>query len=318
MIILKDLKFGVFVASRTPWVPLSLEIQEEAKEIERLGFHSIWFPDRLALRSSRFEVWTLLSALASITSRIRFGPLISPDSFRHPLLLAGMAATLDVTSKGRLEFGINPRWDEPKYERGGNVSYEPLDLVHQLQEAIEIIRLLWTEETVTRESQFFSIKEVSCWPKPIQKPYPPITVGDVSDKFTIGLVAQFADRFNLTGSIDTCRQKLDALSRYCSRVRRDYEAIEKSLFSYIQIAKDEADLRTRMKDIYRNCQISIPFKRWYENSRQEFAIAGTSDECVRKIEEFKDIGISFFILRFNQIPNIKNIREIKDQIVDCI
>lgn len=318
MIPLKDLEFAVFIPSRTPWVPLSLEVQNQTKEIERLGFHSLWFPDNLAIISPRFEVWTLLSALASRTSRIRLGPLVLPESFRYPILLARMAATLDRFSEGRLEFGIKMWWREPGYEAHRHDLYESPDTSLRVQEAIWIIRQLWTEETVTHEGRFFSIRKASCRPKPVQEPYPPITIGDSRDKLSMSLVAQFADRFNLTGSVETCHRKLDTLAKHCSRIGRDHRDIEKSLFSYIQISEDEKDLKTGMKEAYRSFQISPPFERWYEHCRRELMITGTPDECVDKIKEFMKIGIGFFILRFHQIPSMRSIRQIKDQIVDCV
>jgi len=315
---MRTLRFGVFIPSRTPWVPISLEVQNQAKEIERLGFHSLWFHDHLALRSPRFEVWTLLSVLASMTSRIRLGPFVLSNAFRYPVLLSRIATTLDVISEGRLEFGIKVEGYESEHREYRHDLSEHQDVTLRMQEALGIICKLWKEETVTFEGKFFSIREESCWTKPVQKPYPPITVGDEEGEFTINLAAQFADRFNLTGSVETCQRRLETLAKRCSRFGRDCRTIEKSLFSYIQIVKDEEDLKMRMKEAYLSSQISLPFERWYEYSRRELMIAGTPDECVDKIREFMKIGIGFFILRFYQIPSIRSIREIKNQIVEYV
>ena len=240
------------------------------------------------------------------------------DSFRYPVLLARMATTLDEISEGRLEFGVKIRWHEPEYETHRYDFYESQDTTLRMQEAIGIIRRLWTEKTVTYEGMFFSIREAYCRPKPVQQPYPPISIGDGGDEFAVSLVAQFADRFNLIGSVETCQRELDTLKKHCSRIGRDYNNIEKSLFSHFQVCKHEEDLRTRMNEIYSSCQISMPFERWYEYSRQELMIAGTADECLEKIKEFERIGISFFIIRFYQIPSVASIRQIRDQIIECV
>lgn len=303
----------MFVTSRLSWD----QIRKQTKESERLGFHSMWFADHLVLRGPRLECWTLLSALAPITHTIRLGPLVLCNSFRNPALLAKMAATLDNISEGRLEFGIGAGWHKQEYEAYGYRFPEPRVRVRQLQEGVEILRLMWTERHPTYEGKHFSIKDAECEPWPIQKPHPPITIGGGGEKLTLRVVARYADRCNLMGSVGTCRRKLDVLRDHCSSVGRDYEDIEKSLFSYIHLSRNKDDLERSMKNIYDKSELSEPFVTWYKDSRQRM-IVGTADECIEKIREFERTGFTFFILRFYQMPSVDRIRQLHDQIIECI
>lgn len=315
---MKDLKFGIFLKSRTPWIPLSLEIQEQARLIERLGFHSMWFSNPLSLKSPRFEVWTLLSALASITTEIRLAPLVLPDSFLHPEILARIASSLDVASKGRLEFGIRI-WDNEQEQASNKMDIDKfLSMIERIEESLGIICRLWTNETVTFNGKYFKIGDAYCRPKPIQKPYPPITMGDIGNNHVMKLAVQSADRLYLAGSVETCRQRLQKLAQHSSWAGRKPQDIEKSLFSYIQVEEKEEDLRIRLKEAYNLLQVSLPFEDWYRRDRHELMISGTSDECVEKIKEFKSLGVNFIILRFYQVPSLNNIKQIKHQIIDCI
>jgi F420-dependent oxidoreductase-like protein len=311
--ILKSLKFGMFVTSRLSWDQIRIQTEES----ERLGFHSMWFADHLVLRGPRFEAWTLVSALAPITDRIRLGHLVLCNSFRNPALLAKMAASLDVISKGRLEFAIGAGWHEAEYMAYGYEFPDAQTRIRQLEEGVKIIRLMWTEEHPSFEGEYFSIRDANCEPRPLQKPHPPITIGGGGEKFTLKVVAKYADRCNLIGSVETCERKLNALKAHCSMVGRDYDEIEKSLFSYIHVGGNETDLRKDMKRIYDMSRLSQPFEDWYRNGRQRM-IVGNTEECIERIREFERIGFTFFMLRFYEMPSVERIRQVYDQIVQCI
>ena len=312
MIVLKDLKFGMFVTSRLSWD----EIRKQTQECERLGFHSMWFADHLVLRGPRLEGWTLISALAPITESIRLGSLVLSNSFRNPALLAKMGATLDVISGGRLELGIGAGWHESEYRAYGYEFPDARTRIRQLEEGVKIIQMMWTEEHPTYEGEYFSISDAQCEPRPVQKPYPPITIGGGGEKFLLRVVAQYADRCNLGGSPETCQRKLQVLKGHCTSVGRDYDEIERSMFSYIHVG-DEGSLKENMRKIYDISPISEPFERWYRENRQAM-IAGTADECVERIREFERLGFTLLILRFYQMPSIEMIKQLHDQIIECI
>jgi alkanesulfonate monooxygenase SsuD/methylene tetrahydromethanopterin reductase-like flavin-dependent oxidoreductase (luciferase family) len=252
--------------------------------------------------------------LAPLTDRIKLGSLVLCNSFRNPALLAKMAASLDVISKGRLEFAIGAGWHKAEYIAYGYEFPDARTRIRQLEEGVKIIRLMWTEEHPSFDGEYFSIRDANCEPRPIQKPHPPITVGGGGEKYTLKVVAKYADRCNLIGSVKTCRQKLTALKTHCSTVGRNYDDIEKSLFSYIHIGRNEADLKKDMRRIYDMSRLSQPFEEWYKNERQR-VIAGTTEDCIERIKEFEQIGFTFFILRFYETPSVERIRQVHDQIL---
>lgn len=310
---MKNPRFGMFVTSRLSWD----QIKAQTKESEKLGFHSMWFADHLVLRGPRLESWTLLSALAPVTDRIRLGPLVLCNSFRNPALLAKMAATLDVISGGRLEFGIGAGWHETEYRAYGYDFPQGRIRIGQLEEGVKIIRLMWTEKHPTYEGKHFSIKDAYCEPQPVQKPYPPITIGGGGERFTLRVVAKYADRCNFIGSLETCQRKLEALRAHCSTIGRNYDEVEKSLFSYIHLGDDESSLKKDMKRIYDMSRVTQRFEDWYRNNR-ETMIAGTPEACIERIKEFENAGFTLIILRFYETPSVEKIRQVHDQIVECI
>lgn len=303
----------MFVTSRLKWD----EIRRQTHESEKLGFHSMWFADHIVLRGPRLECWTLLSALAPLTDRIRLGSLVLCNSFRNPALVAKMGATLDVVSNGRLELGIGAGWHRTEYEAYGYEFPPAKSRIDHLEEGVQIIRRMWTEEHPTFHGKYFAIKDANCEPKPLQEPHPPITIGGGGEKFTLRVVAQFADRCNFMGALETCRHKLKVLNKHCLETGRDYDKIEKSLFSYIHIGKDQDVLRREMKRIYEMSNLSQPFDDWYEENRQRM-ILGTAEECLDQIKGFQEAGFTLFIFRFYQRPSVDRIRELYDQVISCI
>ena len=181
------LKFGIFLpfhmlqAKGIPPRERFCEIRDIVLECEKLGYHSVWLDDHLMYNDwPILECWTTLSALAALTSKIRLGTMVSCNAHRNPALLAKAAATLDVISGGRLELGIGAGVQEKEHLAYG-FGFPNLNVrVERLGEALQVIRQLWTQEKATFRGKHYALKDAVCEPKPIQKPYPPITVGGSS------------------------------------------------------------------------------------------------------------------------------------------
>src|SRR5262245_21642837 len=138
------------------------------------------------------EAWTLLAALAARTQRLRVGVMVSGNTYRHPAVLAKMAATVDVLAHGRLNFGIGTGWSEREHRAYSIPLPAPGERVRRLGEACELIRRLWTEPEVTFQGRYYELREASCEPKPVQRPHPPFVIGGEGDQ-TLCVVAQYAD-----------------------------------------------------------------------------------------------------------------------------
>src|SRR2546429_8743822 len=148
---------------------------------DEAGFDHVWDFDHLAsigpggARRSVYEGWTLLAAVAAMTRRVRFGCMVTGNTYRHPAVLAKMAVTVDHLSGGRLEFGIGAAWAEVEHQMFG---IEGLDhRVGRLRESLDAIVSLWTNDRTTIDGRYYQFKEAIADPKPIQKPHPPIWIG---------------------------------------------------------------------------------------------------------------------------------------------
>jgi alkanesulfonate monooxygenase SsuD/methylene tetrahydromethanopterin reductase-like flavin-dependent oxidoreductase (luciferase family) len=184
------------------------------------------------------EGWTLLTALAAQTRRLRFGLLVTNNRIRRPAVLAKMAATVDVISGGRLEFGIgvgglpNAALVAPEYEAYG-IPLEPWpDAVASFAEACTLIRRMWTEEVVDFGGSYHQLKGARCNPKPIQRPHPPILIGG-SGRATLRIVAEHADIWNVIGppanTVEHLRERSAVLDEQCEAIGRDPGLVVRSV-----------------------------------------------------------------------------------------
>jgi alkanesulfonate monooxygenase SsuD/methylene tetrahydromethanopterin reductase-like flavin-dependent oxidoreductase (luciferase family) len=190
------------------------------------------------------EGWTLLSALAAQTRRLRLGLLVTSNRFRPPAMLAKIAATADIVSGGRLDFGIGAgsRPDHPlarrEYDAHGLPFHDFAHSVGSLAEACTVIRRLWTEtEPFDFDGTYVRLTGAFCNPKPVQRPYPPILIGGRSSA-TLRVVAEHADVWNIPGGdIDDVVSRSALLDRYCDEIGRDPTEITRSI--HLPVAYDQ-------------------------------------------------------------------------------
>ena len=262
---------------------------------ENRGFDSFWVMDHFHQipfigkpEEPMLESWTTISVLAGITTRIKLGTLMTGIIYRHPSILAKIGATLDVLSKGRLFMGIGAAWNEEESSAYGIPFPSVKERFLRLEEAIQIIRKMWTEEpSASFNGQYYQIKNAFCNPKPIQKPSPPIMVGGSGERQTLRIVAKYADACNLFGSAETVKRKLSILKEHCSSVGRDYDSILKTKLGLVVIDDDKEMARKRLQQISKG----IP-----EEQINEFAIYGTPEDVLRQKESLEDAGIQYLIV----------------------
>ena len=191
-----------------------------------------------------FEGWTLLSALAAQTQRLRLGVLVTSNRFRPPAMLAKIAATVDIVSGGRLDFGIGAGsrpdipWARREYEANGLPYHDFGHSVGNLAEACTVIRRLWTEpEPFDFEGSYIQLTGAFCNPKPVQRPYPPILIGGRSAA-VLRVVAEQADLWNIPGGdIDDAISRSTLLDRYCTEIGRDPASVTRSI--YLSVSYDQ-------------------------------------------------------------------------------
>lgn len=177
-----------------------------------------------------YEGWTTLAALAAETERLRLGLMVAGNTYRHPAVHAHMAATVDVISGGRLDFGIGAGWNEYEHASMGMPLYAPGERIRRLGEACELTRLLWTQELTDFDGRYYQLSQARLSPKPVQRPYPPIVIGGSGEQLTLRVVAQHADIWNCTGNdVAVFQRKQQVLREHCAAIGRNLDEIEHSV-----------------------------------------------------------------------------------------
>jgi len=278
-------------------------LKEACLKIEETDFRSIWLYDHFYPMMSNgsysiLEAYVTLSALAALTKRVRLGVLVTCNSYRHPSLLAKMAASIDVISGGRLEFGIGAGWFQDEYVAYGIPFLKPSIRIGQLREGVQIVRKMWTEDRADFQGKYYQIRQAVCEPKPTQKPHPPIWIGGNGEKLTLKVAAQYANYSNFVSvSPEDCAHKLKVLKNHCRVVGRDFDDIKKSWHGLVCLGNDKEELRSLAQEMKAK-STSQDVKAMSFQKYLEKIILGTADKCIERIDEYINAGITYFILAF--------------------
>jgi F420-dependent oxidoreductase-like protein len=202
-----------------------LAVWKAADDIE--VFESGWtfdhfYPIFSDYKGPCLEAWVTTTALAQATKRLRVGVLVTGNVYRHPAVLANMAASTDVISNGRLELGIGAAWNQQECDAYG-IELPPLkERFDRFDEALEVIHMLLTQEESDFDGRFYKLTDARCEPKPVQQPHPPIVIGGTGERRTLRSVARWGDHWNLPGGgVDVFKGKREVLHKHCADVGRD-------------------------------------------------------------------------------------------------
>ena len=226
---------------------------------DEAGFDSCWVMDHFATLGPRddgpiFETWTMLAAMAQLTTHTRIGCAVVGNTYRHPAVLAKMAVTVDHLSDGRLEFGLGAGWAENEHEMLGLEFGSRNDRADRLEESVQVIRALWTQSRTTFEGQHYQLREAVAETKPVQQPYPPIWIGGSGPKRTLRITAQYADVWNAAGgSPEDVAASSAILDEHCADVGRDLRQIRRS----VQVGVGEEDMSQIRATIESYVQVGV-------------------------------------------------------------
>jgi F420-dependent oxidoreductase-like protein len=195
-------------------------------------FESAWnwdhfYPLTGDLTGPNFEAWTMLGAMAQATRRIRIGCQVTGMVYRHPAVLANMAATVDIISGGRLELGLGAAWNQMECDAYG-IDLPPLkERFDRFDEGTEAIVLLLTQTVTNYPGQYVKLTDARCEPKPVQRPHPPITIGGTGRKRTLRTTARWAQQWNAIGrgGVDEWLELKGVLAAHCADFGRDVNEI---------------------------------------------------------------------------------------------
>jgi F420-dependent oxidoreductase-like protein len=265
------------------------------RRIEDGGYDTVWVYDHFHTvpepsQEPTFECWTVMAALAAATERVRLGQMCTCNSYRRPSYMAKVASTVDVISGGRLEFAIGAGWYEEEYLAYGYEFPKGSTRIRQLEEAVQIIKMMWTEDEATFEGKHYSVKGAINRPRPLQDPYPPLWIAGSGPQMTLRVVAEHADYANYAGSIERFRDNGKILDEHCEKIGRDPSEIGRTTHLEMLVAADEASL---MKAAERTAQQrGRPVDKWLESS---LTLAGTVDHVIAALGEFKAEGCAHVI-----------------------
>jgi probable F420-dependent oxidoreductase len=277
-------------------------VKKVALECEELGYDLITVPDHLVRGRAYLECWTTLSALAGVTKRINLGTMVLCNEWRYPSVLAKMAATLDFISGGRLEFGIGAGYNVEEFNQYG-IPFRSAGLrIRRLEEAVQIIKKMWTEDRPSFKGNYYSINNVLCEPKPVQKPHPPVIIGG-SGYNLLRVVAKHADACNFGGTPEHYMERLNVLEKHCSEIGRDFSEIEKTWGPWFFIYKDEKELKERVDS--KNMVLL----------KAHNVFMGTPDEVVELLEDYEELGVTKAQLLFVDLPSLRGIRLFAEMVI---
>jgi F420-dependent oxidoreductase-like protein len=273
--------------------------------VEALGFESLWRSDHffsLMGQSDRdaLETWASLVEVAGRSRRLRFGPLVCSMTFRHPALLARMAAAVDSLSGGRLVLGVGAGWNVPEHEAFGIPFPSLKQRMDDLEDGIEVIKALFTGEKVSYSGRRFSLKDAQMRPAPAQRPHPPLLVGGGGEKRTLRIVARHADEWNAVAlTPDAYRAKSAVLAQHCAAVGRDPATIRRSMMCAFIIGRDGAELRRRVEGLQRvlTPMSTQPADAVPEAMRQRGWLVGTPEEVVGQLKSLAEAGVERVMLQ---------------------
>lgn len=272
------------------WEDVKTHIQRAEKD----GFDSFWVMDHFyqlpvhgSEREPFLDAWTVLPALAAVTSRIRLGAMVSPVGYRNPALLARMGASLDHISNGRMNFGFGAGGYKPEYQAYGFEFIEKGSIrLAQMKEALELILGLWSNPRFTFHGKYFHVENVILEPKPLQKPHPPILIGGVGPKITLRMIAEIGDACNLWGPPDEFVKQRETLKRHCEEVGRDESMIEKTTYDLVLCAPTQAALQRKIERL-----LSKGIEPW-------MALVGTPSELIDIVGEYARVGANHLCMDF--------------------
>lgn len=262
---------------------------------ERLKFPSVFRSDHyfIGTQQDSLEAYLSFAIAARETSTIRFGPLVSPVTFRSPIDVARMAAQIDVLSGGRFVMGMGAGWNESEHRAYG-IHFPPVkERFDRLEESLQIAKLLWTSEDAHFDGRYYQLAGANAIPKPASG-HPPILIGGGGEKRTLKLVARYADEWNAVNiDLETYRHKCEVLERHCETEGRDPATIRRSMMAFAVVGPDEAtlDAGSRRLMAMRGVPANVSPADFRETLRARGSIAGTTSQVVEQLGRLAELGL---------------------------
>jgi F420-dependent oxidoreductase-like protein len=309
------MQFGTFVPQGWRLDLAGIEPAEQwntmkrvAWQAEHLGFDSVWVYDHfhtvpVATQEPTYEAWTLMASLAAVTERVRLGQMCTCNGYRPPSYLAKVAASIDVISGGRLEMGIGGGWYEEEYLAYGYPFPKASVRLGELDEAVQLMKRMWTEDEASFSGRHYSIEGAICRPRPLQDGGPPMWIAGGGEQLTLKTAARYADYTNFGQTLEVFAHKSEVLARHCDAVGRDFGEIVRSSNFNVVVADTEAEVEAKLAAMAERVGHLLDDAEAYIDRvfTGAGAAAGTPEQVIEKIASFGDLGMSYAIIYFPDV-----------------
>jgi F420-dependent oxidoreductase-like protein len=276
------MRFSIWPSPAQPWD----DVYQTAAHCERTGWDAVYFADHFmpngpgpqARDGDTLECWSVIAALAATVPRVRLAPLVTSVTYRHPAVLANIAAAVDQISQGRLTLGVGAGWQENEHAAYGIPLGTVRERLDRFEEAVQILRSLLSEPRTTFAGQYFSLQDAPCQPGPVQDRLP-LLVGGGGERRTLRIAARYADHWNAWTTPDQLAHKVSVLRQHCAEAGRDPAEIHVSTQALLYLSTD---------------------KQWLEDKRQASSgqpvIVGTPAEVADIVARYREAGADELIV----------------------
>jgi F420-dependent oxidoreductase-like protein len=253
------------------------------------------------------ECWTTLAALAPLVSRMRIGTIVAGNTYRHPAVLAKMAAQVDIVSGGRLICGLGAAWQQNEHEAYGIPFYTVQERLARLDEACQVLKALWTQDRSTFKGRYYQLADAPLAPKPVQRPHPELMIGGGGEKVTLKIVARHADHWNVWGGPEVLGRKGALLDGYCQAAGRNPRSITRSANMALLFTEDRAEIDRLYTGLTKRFGMA-------EAVARDTMLAGSVGEIGDKIGRLREAGVDtlFIPTLFTKDPRPALDRFMKD------
>ena len=286
------MRFSVWPSPMRPWS----EILEVAQHCEQSGWDGVYYADHFMPNSTdgapldgpTLECWSVMAGLAASVPRVRLGTLVCGNTYRHPAVLANIAAAVDNVSGGRLLLGLGAGWQENEHAAYGIPLFSTGERLDRFEEACAIVNGLLREQRTTFKGKYYEITDAPNDPKPVQSPLP-LLVGGGGEQKTLRTAARHADEWNIWSNPEVLKQKRGVLDQRCEEIGRDPKEIATSTQALLFLSTDEAWLKGKR-----------------EADPGRVSVIGTPAEVVETMAAYRDAGADEFIVPdFNLGPTAR-------------
>ena len=274
------MRFSVWPNPQQPWT----DILEVARHAEATGWDGVYFADHFMPNEPEpapgdtIECWSVMAALAAAVPRVRLGTLVCGNTYRHPAVLANIAAAVDTISDGRLLLGLGAGWQENEHRAYGIDFFTTRERLERLEEACQVVRGLLDEERASFTGRYYRVENAPNEPKPVQAKLP-LLVGGGGEKVTMRIAATYADEWNCWGTPELHVHKREVLERHCETLGRDPSEIARSAQGLLFLSTDEGWLAGKR-----------------DRDLGQAAIIGTPDEVRDVVAAYAEAGVDELIV----------------------